>query len=142
MLLGLSLRLPMVEVPRSSVAKGAAAEFMLFTEGILNGLHGTPFEEALEQETSGQSTQRRVTHKNIKYLLDGNHVCCLCGYKSVNSSNVVYHVRSRHTGHRPYGCPRCDFRSFRRGRVKEHMVRLHGLEESLCNSSVRVYPDP
>lgn len=71
----------------------AAAEFMLFTEGILNGLHGTPFEEALEQETSGQSTQRRVTHKNIKYLLDGNHVCCLCGYKSVNSSNVVYHVR-------------------------------------------------
>lgn len=70
-----------------------AAEFMLFTEGILNGLHGTSFEETFKPETGAQSSQRRVTHKNIKYLLDGNHVCCLCGYKSVNSSNVVYHVR-------------------------------------------------
>src|SRR5687768_2260279 len=81
----------------------SSAEFLLLTEGLLSGLN------CMYEEDKETPAQRRVTHKNIKYLLDGNHVCCLCGYKSVNSSNVVYHVRSRHTGHRPYGCSKCDF---------------------------------
>ncbi|XP_022647945.1 transcription factor hamlet-like [Varroa jacobsoni] len=53
----------------------------------------------------------------------GMHCCEFCGYMSSNRGNVTYHIRSKHTGERPFGCPFCDYRSSRKTTLRLHMNR-------------------
>ncbi|OQR67326.1 zinc finger protein-like [Tropilaelaps mercedesae] len=53
----------------------------------------------------------------------GMHCCQFCGYVSSNRGNVTYHIRSKHTGERPFGCTFCDYRSSRKTTLRLHMKR-------------------
>lgn len=59
--------------------------------------------------------------------------CTMCSYESNNSSNLLMHVRSKHTGERPFKCEHCPKSYFDSRSLAYHMVN-HS-KESLFSCS-------
>ncbi|XP_057680425.1 zinc finger protein 616-like [Corythoichthys intestinalis] len=80
------------------------------------------------RRTGHLKRHRRVVH------LDGarppqNFVCHVCGEDKKCRSQLARHVII-HTGERPFACDLCSARFNRRGNLRQHRKRVHGVDET------------
>ncbi|KAF2364882.1 Zinc finger C2H2-type [Trinorchestia longiramus] len=58
--------------------------------------------------------------------------CSLCSYESNRKNCLTIHMR-KHTGEKPYNCPKCSHRTSDRSNLRRHLISKHYLD----NASVK-----
>ena len=74
-------------------------------------------------ESSFGTSSELLRHVRYRHTHEKRHRCTQCDYASVELSKLQRHMRS-HTGEKPYQCPNCTYAAADRFKLKRHF-RIH-----------------
>lgn len=112
--------------PKQIVCKFCPKSFVLHKDiaNHVRKMHGDEFPYQCKKCDSGflYEAQRNLHEWKCKAK---KFQCYLCRETSRHKFNLVYHMRSKHTGEKPFDCPRCPERFYIRWNVVRHMKVHH-----------------
>lgn len=77
------------------------------------------------------------TYLNLK---NSRQVYCeFCGKHFTNRGNYAGHIRSNHTGEKPFECKECSKRFYNNGDLKKHLLHVHSNTPQTCETCFKIF---
>ncbi|XP_063413352.1 zinc finger and BTB domain-containing protein 17-like isoform X4 [Mytilus trossulus] len=93
-----------------------------------------PEEEGEQCQECGKTTKNMKRHQELHQQNRMQIPCPICG-KVVLKTGMSSHMRTVHSGRKPYKCPHCDYASAFRGNLNTHIKGMHlHTRQYLCNT--------
>ncbi|XP_060078819.1 biorientation of chromosomes in cell division protein 1-like 1 [Ylistrum balloti] len=91
-------------------------------------------EDGEQCQECGKTTKNIKRHQELHQQNRMQIPCPICG-KVVLKTGMSSHMRTVHSGRRPYKCPHCDYSSAFRGNLNTHIKGMHlHTRQYLCNT--------
>ena len=93
-----------------------------------------PEEEGEQCQECGKTTKNMKRHQELHQQNRMQIPCPICG-KVVLKTGMSSHMRTVHSGRKPYKCPHCEYASAFRGNLNTHIKGMHlHTRQYLCNT--------